>query len=258
MQRYFVLPEQMAAGSVMLTGDDARHLAVVMRAQPGDCFIACDGQGREAIATITALDKSSVQAKLAEAIRSAAEMKWRVTIAQSLPKGDKLEIVIQKGTEAGAAAFAPFLSDRTVVQYDERKEEKKVERWRKIAKESAEQSHRAMIPEVRAVSSWKQLLGQLGEYDLALVCYEEEGRAGNGLQPILQAFRSRVSEREPRIIIMIGPEGGFTAREADAAIAAGAQTVGLGKRILRTETAGLYALACLAYESGELGGMDNA
>ncbi|WEK53071.1 MAG: 16S rRNA (uracil(1498)-N(3))-methyltransferase [Candidatus Cohnella colombiensis] len=257
MQRYFVTPAMMSADAVSLEGDDARHLATVMRSKPGDCFIACDGQGREALAKIVQVDKNNIQAQIIEELSSNVEMGWRITVAQSLPKGDKLETVIQKGTEAGAAVFTPFLSARTIVQYDERKEAKRIERWRKIAKEAAEQSHRALIPEVSAVCSWKALLTQFPAYDLILFCYEEEGRKGVGLRDIVEQFQQRERKETTRILIVIGPEGGFTQQEADAAVVAGASLVGLGKRILRTETAALYALACLAYASGELGGMNN-
>jgi 16S rRNA (uracil1498-N3)-methyltransferase len=255
MQRYFVPSAQWGEQVVALEGDDARHLAAVMRAKPGDCFIACDGKGLDVRAKIVTVDKESVKADIIERLPSAAEMTWRVTVAQSLPKGDKLEIVIQKGTEAGAAVFQPFLSHRTIVQYDERKEAKRLERWRRIAKEAAEQSHRSVIPEVNAVHSWKALLKQFGEYELVLFCYEEEGRSGNGLRALLSAYREQSVSLSPRILIVIGPEGGFTSQEAEAAVASGARLIGLGRRILRTETAALYALACLAYESGELGGI---
>ncbi|KIL34599.1 16S rRNA methyltransferase [Cohnella kolymensis] len=254
MQRYFVPPEQMGEHSVALEGDDARHAAAVMRSKPGDSFIACDGTGRDVIATIVTVDKDKVTAEITERLQTNAEMAWKVTVAQSLPKGDKLETVIQKGTEAGAVVFQPFLSHRTVVQYDERKEAKRLERWRKIAKEAAEQSHRSVIPDVRPVGSWKSLLKQMPEFDLVLFCYEEEGRSGNGLKDLLTRFRSGCNNEAPRVLVVIGPEGGFTPEEAEAAAASGARLIGLGKRILRTETAALYALACLAYESGELGG----
>lgn len=253
MQRYFVPPDRMGAGTVTLQGEDARHLATVMRAKPGDAFVACDGSGREALAKIVSIDKEKVEARIEEEREAVSEMKWRVTVAQSLPKGDKLETVIQKGTEAGAAAFVPFLSLRTVVQYDERKEAKRIDRWRKIAKEAAEQSHRAVVPEVLPVQSWKQLVGTFKDYDLVLLCYEEEGRAGTGLRPALEAFRAK-GAADPRLLVVVGPEGGFDGKEAEAATAAGALAVGLGTRILRTETAALYALACMAYASGELGG----
>ncbi|WP_372662856.1 16S rRNA (uracil(1498)-N(3))-methyltransferase [Cohnella sp.] len=255
MQRYFVPPAQMEEYSVVLEGDDARHLAAVMRAKPGDCFIACDGNGQDVLAQIITVDKDRVRAEITERLIAQAEMAWKVTVAQSLAKGDKLEIVIQKGTEAGAIAFQPFLSQRTVVQYDERKEAKRLERWRKIAKEAAEQSHRSVIPGIKTVSTWKSLLKQFTEYDLILFCYEEEGRVGSGLRALLSDYRTQFASINPRVLVVIGPEGGFTVQEAEAAVLAGAKLIGLGRRILRTETAALYALACLAYESGELGGI---
>jgi len=258
MQRYFVPAARMEERSVTLEGDDARHAAAVMRAKPGDRFIACDGQGRDVIARISSVNKERVLADIVEEVASSAEMFWKVSVAQSLPKGDKLETVIQKGTEAGAVAFVPFISKRTVVQYDERKEAKRIDRWRKIAKEAAEQSHRSVVPNVEAVSSWKALLQRFSGFDLVLLCYEEEGRSGVGLRDTLLDFeKERITLEaggEPSILVVVGPEGGIAPEEAEAAIVAGAKPVGLGRRILRTETAALYALACLAYESGELGG----
>ena len=262
MQRYFVTPAQLSAHSVVVTGEDARHLGTVMRAKPGDTFIACDGQGRDVLAKIAIVDRDAIQADIMQELPSSAEMPWRVTVAQSLPKGDKLETVVQKGTEAGAFAFQPFLSRRTVVQYDERKEAKRVERWRKIAKEAAEQCHRSVVPEVRNVCDWKMLLSGFSEYDLVLCCYEEEGRSGTGLRRTLAEFRRGIASasgsRQPRLLLVVGPEGGFAPEEAEAAAAGGAVPTGLGGRILRTETAALYALACIAYESGELGEDTNA
>jgi len=263
MQRYFVAPAQMAGQQVVLIGDDARHLGSVMRAKPGDAFIACDGQGRDVLAKIESIDREAIRADIVQELPASAEMAWRVTVAQSLPKGDKLETVIQKGTEAGAFAFQPFLSRRTVVQYDERKEAKRAERWRKIAKEAAEQSHRSIVPEVRSVCDWKKLLGGFSAYDLVLWCYEEEGRAGKGLRRTLSDFRKELGvrtagDRQPSLLLVVGPEGGFAPEEAEAAAAGGAVLTGLGGRILRTETAALYALACIAYESGELGEDPNA
>jgi len=254
MQRYFVAPEQIDGDRARLTGDDARHLATVMRARPGDEFVVCDGSGAEWPAKAESVSPGLVEAELGAKRQSPAEMAWKITVAQSLPKGDKLETVIQKGTEAGAFAFRPFLSKRTVVQYDERKEAKRLERWRKIAKEAAEQAHRGVVPDVRPVCSWKELLGSFGDYDLVLLCYEEEGRSGEGLRTVLNAARKNGLGAAPRALLLVGPEGGFAPEEAEQAVAAGAAAAGLGRRILRTETAALVALACLAYESGELGG----
>lgn len=257
MQRYFVDPGQIDGDTAVLLGEDARHLATVMRAKPGDEFIACDGSGGDCLAEIVNIESGRVEGRIVRRLASEAEMAWRVTVAQSLPKGDKLETVIQKGTEAGAAAFLPFVSRRTVVQYDARKEAKRHERWRKIAKEAAEQAHRSVVPDIAEVASWKALLARLPDYDLVLLCYEEEGRRGAGLRPVLEQFgRSAAAGgggEAPRLLVIVGPEGGFDDDEARQAEAAGAVCVGLGRRILRTETAALMALAAIGYESGEMG-----
>lgn len=148
------------------------------------------------------------------------------------------------------------------MQYDGKKEAKRIERWSKIAKEAAEQAHRHRIPSIQPVQSWRQMLTLIGEFDLALFCYEREGAAAHG-KGIANAVRQWKLEREkssdevvqnPRIVLLVGPEGGFSEREAVEAEAAGAILVGLGKRILRTETAGLVGLTCLLYESGAMEG----
>ncbi|MFD0870556.1 16S rRNA (uracil(1498)-N(3))-methyltransferase [Paenibacillus residui] len=254
MQRYFIPPERFTADSVEITGDDARHLIRVMRAGIGDQIICCDGISREWIAEISALEEQRVQAVLVRELGSDSEPSVRVTIAQSLPKGDKMEIVIQKGTEIGAAGFLPFVSERTIVQYDGKKEAKRLERWAKIAKEAAEQAHRTRIPELSLPVTWKQVLKRAREADLALFCYEKEET--RQLRPLLRdrLAQARDHGQELHVVILIGPEGGFTEREASEAEAAGCIPVSLGKRILRTETAAMVALACILYESGEMGG----
>ncbi|CAM4265824.1 16S rRNA (uracil(1498)-N(3))-methyltransferase [Paenibacillus tarimensis] len=254
MQRYFVAPEAFADRQVTLAGDDARHIVRVMRMKEGDEVIVSDGAGREALAVLRRLSPELVEAEVAEFRPVTGEPAWSVTIAQSLPKGDKMELVIQKGTEIGAASFLPFESERMIVQYDAKKEGKRLERWRKIAKEAAEQAHRSMIPDVEPVCSWKQLTARMSGYDAVLFCYERAGgSASSGLRGLLRDLASLDAAR-PRLLIVVGPEGGFTEREAEEAEAAGARLVGLGPRILRTETAAMVALTCIMYESGEMGG----
>jgi len=253
MQRYFVLAEQFGDDFVVLLGDDAHHASRVMRMRAGDSFIASDGKGREALVKASAVSSDRVEGTIVERLAAEREPAWQITIAQSLPKGDKMELIIQKGTEIGAYAFVPFESERMIVQYDAKKEAKRLERWAKIAKEAAEQAHRSRVPDIAKPAGWKQLLGMMGSYDLVLFCYEEEGRdgTGGGLRGALEPLKSR---RDVRALVVVGPEGGFTEKEAADARAAGAAVVGLGKRILRTETAGFVALTALLYESGEMGG----
>ncbi|WP_409341367.1 16S rRNA (uracil(1498)-N(3))-methyltransferase [Paenibacillus sp. MBLB4367] len=255
MQRYFITPDRFGTDRVSVTGDDAHHLTRVMRAQVGDKFICSDGQNREALAEITQLGKDAVEAAIVELLPMTSEPAIQVWVAQSLPKGDKMETVIQKGTEIGATRFIPFISERTIVQYDERKESKRLERWHKIAKEAAEQAHRNRIPVIEPMHSWKQLLRRAGDVQLALVCYEKEGQLQ--LRELLRGALGRQSV-EPSdqhcVLLIVGPEGGFTEKEIAEAEEAGIKSISLGKRILRTETAALVGVTCILYESGEMGG----
>lgn len=262
MQRYFIPADQFTDTQVRLIGDDAHHASRVMRMKPGDQFIVSDGEARTALVEVKEAAFALVEADIVEMLPSFSEPLWSVTIAQSLPKGDKMELVIQKGTEIGAYAFAPFQSERMIVQYDGKKEAKRLERWGKIAKEAAEQAHRNRVPHVDPVRSWRELLSTVESYDLALFCYEREGDAahGRGVRTAVNEWRQRIGSAaeaglgHARMLVIVGPEGGFTEREAAEAEAAGAVLTGLGKRILRTETAGIVALTCLLYESGEMGG----
>ncbi len=251
MQRYFITNEQFNEQRLIITGDDAHHLANVMRAKPGDVIIVCDGSGREAQAELEHVSRTEVAAIRMEARESEAEPNVRVTIAQALPKGDKLETVIQKGTEVGAYSFVPFVSERTIVQYDAKKESKRLERWGKIAKEAAEQSHRGRIPSVASVIKWRELLKLAAEQDAAYFCYEKE--AGLRLRSLLGKLRAERGE-QVSIMLIIGPEGGFTEKEVSEAEDAGCVPVSLGRRILRTETAALVGLSAILYEYGEIGG----
>jgi 16S rRNA (uracil1498-N3)-methyltransferase len=253
LQRYFVQPEQFGEEIVRITGEDVKHIARVMRSQIGDKIIVSDGISKVAITEIVILEQQEVQSRIIEWLTSQAEPKLQVTIAQSLPKGDKMEIVIQKCTEIGATTFLPFLSERTVVQYDRKKEEKRTERWRKIVKEAAEQAHRDVVPQVLSPVSWKQLLASLADFDLVCFCYEKEN--GQQLRDIVAPFVDSMSpDQQYRVAIVVGPEGGFSEAEVLAAEATGATSIGLGRRILRTETAAMAALTCIMYESGEMGG----
>ncbi|MGO4544405.1 16S rRNA (uracil(1498)-N(3))-methyltransferase [Paenibacillus sp. 2TAB23] len=257
MQRYFIAAEQFGDSEIRLVGEDAHHAVRVMRSKPGDQFIVSDGQSRTALVAVLEAAPTLITAEIVELLSADSEPKWAITIAQSLPKGDKMELVIQKGTEIGAYAFVPFQSERMIVQYDAKKEAKRIDRWSKIAKEAAEQAHRSRIPAIEALHSWRELIRSIAEYDLALFCYEREGHLahGRGVRSVVSEWRaSEAAVHSPRVLLIVGSEGGFTDREAAEAEAAGAVLVGLGRRILRTETAGIVGLTCLLYESGEMGG----
>ncbi|WCK53489.1 16S rRNA (uracil(1498)-N(3))-methyltransferase [Aneurinibacillus sp. Ricciae_BoGa-3] len=240
MQRYFVKPQQMTDSVVRITGDDVSHIVKVMRSEPGDEIICCNGEGRDVKAVIEGLGPDEVTARITEEDLPIREMPVYVTIAQGLPKGDKMELVIQKGTELGAFSFLPFTSQRTIVKLDDKKEKKRLERWQKIAKEAAEQSHRSRIPAIENVHNWEQLLARASGFDYALFAYEkEEGSLALALERIPAGSS---------ILLIIGPEGGFEEQEALAAEESGMMRVSLGRRILRTETAALYGLSCVSYQ----------
>lgn len=248
MQRYFISPEDLSQDRAVLSGDDAHHLRRVMRAEIGAEVILCDGTGKEYAAKVREFHKDQVLLEIVEERKSFGEPRVNVWIAQSLPKADKLETVIQKGTEVGVAQFLPFVSSRTIVQYDKKKEQKRLQRWRKIAKEAAEQARRGKVPEVRETVNWKQLLAYSKEAAVTIFCYEKE--ASRQLRDVLRSVKRPLSGS---ILIVIGPEGGFTEAEAAEAEEAGWLAAGLGRRILRTETAGLVAASCIMYEFGEMG-----
>lgn len=254
MQRYFIPPEQFHETTVTIIGGDAHHLIRVMRSEIGDTVICSNGLDREALVSLISIEKELVEATILEELPLLNEAAIEVWIAQSLPKGDKLEMVIQKNTEIGATRFIPFVSERTIVQYEEKKAIKLQERWGKIAKEAAEQAHRNRVPIVELPLSWKQTLKLIPQVELALICYEKE--SGLQLKQLLkQNFEQQANiPLKGKVLILIGPEGGFTVKEISEAEAAGCHSISLGSRILRTETAAMVALTCILYETGEMGG----
>lgn len=240
MQRYFVEPALFTQHGVTITGDDVHHIVNVMRANIGQEIMVCDGRGRVAIARLSQLSAKEVKAEVKEMLDEQRELPIHVTIAQGLPKGDKMEWILQKGTELGAAAFLPFSSERTIVKLDAKKEGKKLERWSKIVKEAAEQSHRTVLPQVLAPVTFKQLINEAGQYTRAVIAYEKE--EGTTLHGVLQALAPNDS-----LLVLIGPEGGFAEAEVALAAANGIVSIALGPRILRTETASQYALSAISY-----------
>jgi len=261
MQRYFVDAKQIQGDTIIIDNDDAHHIVRVMRMSEGSEVIVSDSIARTVKARIDHIAGKSVTLSVVAELPQQAEATWRVTIAQGLPKGDKMELIMQKCTEIGAAGFIPFSSERVIVQYDHKKEAKRLERWSKIVKEAAEQSHRDCIPTLAEPKSWKELLALIPSYDLTLFCYERAGDEGHGiglkdaLNKFKQADNANTNVIQPSILLIAGPEGGFAEREAAEAEAAGAILIGLGKRILRAETAGIVGLSCILYESGEMGGV---
>ncbi len=242
MTRFFVRPEQIVGEFVYLDGDDAHHLRVVLHAQPGTKISVLDGSGREWPAALTELGKTKAAAQLREPFAPRTEPNVRVTVAQALPKvGEKMEQVLQRCTEIGATGFQIFSSERSLTHLTGERQEKRQVRWSAIVKTAAEQAHRAVLPAVSVTGEFRDVLASASEYDMALLAYE--GETDTLLKPMLAAQ----TVPPKRLLVIIGPEGGFSDTEIKAARKAGVQTVSLGPRILRTETAALVIVAQILF-----------
>jgi 16S rRNA (uracil1498-N3)-methyltransferase len=240
MQRYFVEPHLFTEHEVTIVGDDVHHIVNVMRAKEGDEILVSDGAGQSARAKLVSLSGKEVIAAVQEMLTEERELPIRVTIGQGLPKGEKMEWILQKGTELGAYSFFPFSSERTIVKLDAKKEAKKLERWRKIVKEAAEQSHRAILPELLPPVSFREALQAGKDFTRCAIAYEKEG--STTMHQVLEEMAA-----DDTLLVLVGPEGGFSPEEVAQAEAKGFLTVSLGPRILRTETASQYVLACASY-----------
>lgn len=243
MQRYFV-KESANNHRFFIEGEDCHHIIKVMRMQTGSEIICVDPHGKAAVCKIAEITDSQVTADIVEWKDEDSELPIKVTIASGLPKGDKLDWIIQKGTELGAYEFLPFSAARSIVKWDDKKAAKKVERWQKIAKEAAEQSHRALVPEVNVPVDFQVLLQKSKHYTYRLAAYEEESRHGERVT--FSAVLQKMNKGES-LLLVFGPEGGLTEEEIHRLQENGFGLCGLGPRILRTETAPLYTLAAISY-----------
>ncbi|MEE1130847.1 MAG: 16S rRNA (uracil(1498)-N(3))-methyltransferase [Caryophanon sp.] len=243
MQRYFS-EQPFENEQATLTGDSAKHIAKVMRMNVGDEIIVVS-EGVAHICRIANIEQDVTVTQTGRTVAS-PEMPVRVTIACGLPKGDKLELITQKGTELGMFSLQPFKAERSIVKWDDKKGEKKTERLQKIALEAAEQSHRTHVPLIENPISFKQLVATISQYDVVFIADEEDAKQSERTK-FADKLRALTGEAAS-ILCIFGPEGGIARSESEALLAAGAQTMSLGPRILRAETAPLYALAAISYE----------
>ena len=239
MPRFFVEASAISDGFVTLTGENAHHIAFSLRRAPGDRVTLCD---RVTVydCELVSFTEDTVLARIMDSRPVDSEPPFRVHLYQALPKGDKLDGIIQKAVECGVASITTFESERCVVRLKEAGEEKKLERRRRIAVEAAKQSGRGALPAVHPTLSFAEAIRQAASADIPLFCYEGEG--DRSLSEVLREKR-RTDGSLPSISVVIGSEGGFSQKEAEAARAAGLISVGLGKRILRTETAAITSVA---------------
>jgi 16S rRNA (uracil1498-N3)-methyltransferase len=244
LPRFFITPEQVTGPYITVTDEDVRHIATVLRMKTGDHLLLCDGKGTEYTVKIDRVGRSEIKTEIVEKITKKIRSPL-VTLGQGLPKSDKMEWIVQKATELGVSTIVPLVTERTIMKV--REEEKRLVRWRKICREAAMQSNRPDIPEVARIQALGDYIrdlpqaGQAGPGTLLILPWEE------GTEHIKNVLRGKPDVKN--VVVLIGPEGGFSAAEAAMAQEKGFRAVSLGPNILRTETAAVAVLSMILYET---------
>lgn len=252
MYHFFVEPSQIGEKEIRITGSDVNHIKNVIRLKPGDEISVSNGiDGRDYRCGIVEITEDAVRCELRFIKEDGVELPAKVYLFQGLPKGDKMEFIIQKMVELGVYEIIPVAMQRCVVKLDDKKAKSKIARWQGIAEAAAKQSKRGIVPQIHHVMTYKEALAYASDMDCRLVPYEMEenleGASGmEGTKKIIEAIRPGKS-----VAVFIGPEGGFDDSEIQSAISEGMKPITLGKRILRTETAGMTVMAWIMYQLEE-------
>lgn len=252
MARFFLSRDVMdlASGVIPITGDDAHHIAFSLRMAVGDSLTVCDMQRTEYLCTVTSIKPEQVLLHIDQIRENATELPLDVHLYQSLPKGDKMDYIVQKAVELGVTSITPVAGARCIVKLDEKGAEKKIARWQKIAEEAAKQCGRGIVPRIHMPLSFARAIEEGMSADLPLFCYEGD---------TTKSLRDTLSESEAAVrtsgtggkryssAVYIGPEGGYDTKEVALAQDAGFTPINLGRRILRCETASGFVLAAFTY-----------
>lgn len=241
MHHFFVTPNQVTPPEIVIEGSDVNHMKNVLRMKVGEKLEVSDGDAKLYVCEITSFEADVIRLQILEETEADTELSSKLYLFQGLPKSDKMELIVQKAVELGVYEVIPVATKRAVVKLDEKKAKKKVERWNLVAEGGAKQSGRTLIPKVANVMSFAQALTYAADLDVVLIPYElAEGMKET--REVIDSIRPGQS-----VGIFIGPEGGFEEKEVADAMEIGAKAITLGKRILRTETAGLTTLSILMY-----------
>lgn len=252
MYHFFVEASQIGEKEIVITGQDVNHIKNVIRLKPGDEISISNGiDGRDYRCGIAEITEEEVRCELRFIKEDGVELPAKVYLFQGLPKGDKMELIIQKMVELGVYEIIPVAMKRCVVKLDDKKAKSKIARWQGIAEAAAKQSKRGLVPQIHQVMSYKEALAYAANMDCRLVPYEMEesldGASGmEGTRKLIEAIKPGES-----VAVFIGPEGGFEEEEIQSAAAQGMKPITLGKRILRTETAGMTVMAWIMYQLEE-------
>jgi 16S rRNA (uracil1498-N3)-methyltransferase len=241
MRRFLVEKDRISGNRAFLKEDEARHIGKVLRLGVGDTIYLLDEEGSTYHAMITARDAKTVEVEIVEKITAPKEPALEIVLGQAIPKAQKMDLIVQKATELGISSIIPFLSDRSVPLLDAERSLRKRMRWQKVAAEATMQCGRTIVPQVDAIIPFRGLLNRWDENSLKIMLWEDE--KNSTLKDLLKTHQPST-----RVVILVGPEGGFSGQEVAMAREAGFHTVSLGKYILRTETVGMSLLSIVHYE----------
>ena len=248
MYQFFVEPSQIQGTRVIITGSDVNHIKNVLRMQPGEEIAVSNGEdGKEYRCGIEALYEDEIVCTLRFIKEDGVELPSKIYLFQGLPKADKMELIVQKAVELGVYEIIPVTTKRAVVKLDEKKAKSKTARWQTISEAAAKQSKRRIVPEIHSVMSFKEAINYAKDMQIKFIPYE--------LAEGMEKTRELIGNLKPGqdIAIFIGPEGGFEESEIQAALENGIEPITLGKRILRTETAGFTVLSWIMYQLEGMG-----
>lgn len=253
MHKFFTEPHNITESQGVILGDDVKHIYKVLRLSEGEEVVLNNCEGTEYLGKISSISKSEVVVDIIEKLDINNESKIKIHLFQGLPKGQKMDLIVQKGTELGIFEFIPTITSRVDVKL--KGEFKKLDRLNRIALEASKQSKRSIIPKVREVINFNEAINELKNMDLVVIPYENA--EDFGVKSLMRKLNDENVNFEDikEVGIVIGPEGGFEEDEIKQLKDNGAHIVTLGKRILRTETAGFTATALLQYELSDLGGV---
>ncbi|MCD7824673.1 MAG: 16S rRNA (uracil(1498)-N(3))-methyltransferase [Clostridiaceae bacterium] len=246
MYRFYITKNQIENNEIRITGSDVNHMRNVLRLEQGDWVVACNGEGKDYVTRVSAVERDAVMLQIQKVQETGTELPARITLFQGVPKKEKMEFIIQKAVELGVYEIVPVLTKRCVVKFsDEKKMKKKLERWQAIAEAAAKQSDRGMIPQVHAPVTLDAAFDMARSLEYNMIPYELQDGISQSRECVAHACGKE------SVGIFIGPEGGFEADEIERAVAAGMEPITLGKRILRTETAGMALLAIMMFQMQE-------
>lgn len=242
MYRFYVTADQIGEEEAFICGSDVNHIKNVLRLTAGEWVVLCDGNNTDYCCRIKSVSSEEVVCHIEKTQPSNTELDTKIYLFQGLPKKDKMDLIVQKAVELGVSSIIPVYTKRCVVKLDEKKAAKKQERWQKIAESAAKQCDRGLIPVVEAPVTLAKAFDIAGELEYNMIPYE----CADGMERAREIVAEAVGKKS--VGVFIGPEGGFEAEEVEQAVEKGCQVLTLGKRILRTETAGMAVLSILMFQ----------